>query len=783
VEIESTEDPPLGPETLASSNALGLAKENRKAIEVDPLFRGLSEDMVTVVATLRYIIKESSISNYHLLKRDKLAIALIPRAHDARVHQHQAFLYNGGCFDKVDGIEEPSVTHLCVAEGVLLETHEKQKGTPVEWAWALVKPFIKIALGTSDQNVVYERFKQVAKEKSDYIRRETGNKPWNAHWIQRLADMLSKVGSFFEGLHNMAALNRLYLDTCNTPLPLSKGIMFKDKYLNERYEVAEPSRNNNCYFRVHYNYEVCECDITEDGWTLEMYMLELDLWISSQYYKNEGFFTVKLMFYALAYNSVTTGKEAFEVGEGGDGKGLEGIFESNIFGDGFTTLDCGVFIDRTEWRRSAHFAWNMRCVRVQEMDASGQFAADLWKRWVVGEKLDVRENYGKTSKKEFGISHKTQECNPESIPTIEKRSRIWSPDEAVRKQIKRRIVACRMGKATLVTEPSEVDPPNGKFLLKSQDFMHWFLQSAITATLFFRHYLLPFMKEYTVKEMLRLLDNLGEISEDLDRFTTWMARRLSGDESLDLDEDKVEDTANQTIRAVHKYTPQRPVVKLSYFCDLPNNVLYGLKKVERSKKGKCSKLDTLQCALEKASINVFQLEERGGGYKKLMICLDKMESALRDNGGERVFGHWSDWGDTFALKDEQQSLPDASDEYISSIAMPVRIMNSIPEMRKMARNVVCTVNEVINIKLLTAYMQRHCDSKQTVLERTVARHLAEGHCVGDESEGFWSTPISYSRKGGYGRLFAIGFSLQKCSATARSFAFRMHSADVDQEEM
>ena len=70
-----------------------------------------------------------------------------------------------------------------------------------------------------------------------------------------------------------------------------------------------------------------------------------------------------------AFQKAAAGKMIFQVGHGGDGKGMEAILDRALFGpSGSSTLDCGVFLDRMEFRKSAELAWNKANIRVQEMD-------------------------------------------------------------------------------------------------------------------------------------------------------------------------------------------------------------------------------------------------------------------------------------------------------------------------------------------------------------------------------------------------------------------------------
>jgi hypothetical protein len=71
------------------------------------------------------------------------------------------------------------------------------------------------------------------------------------------------------------------------------------------------------------------------------------------------------------------------------GKGSESNLEKGLVGEtNFSTLDCSVFTDRNEFRKSAEFAWGRTIVRIQEMNTHCKFQGDMWKRFVVNEDLD-----------------------------------------------------------------------------------------------------------------------------------------------------------------------------------------------------------------------------------------------------------------------------------------------------------------------------------------------------------------------------------------------------------
>ena len=55
----------------------------------------------------------------------------------------------------------------------------------------------------------------------------------------------------------------------------------------------------------------------------------------------------------------------FEIGNGGVGKGMEAILEQNVLGEANTcSLDCGIFTDRAEFRKSAGFGSQKVSIRI-----------------------------------------------------------------------------------------------------------------------------------------------------------------------------------------------------------------------------------------------------------------------------------------------------------------------------------------------------------------------------------------------------------------------------------
>ena len=223
--------------------------------------------------------------------------------------------------------------------------------------------------------------------------------------------------------------------------------------------------------------------------------------------KNEHAFQIKLCFLRAAFSKVCTGKMLLEIGAGGDGKGMEAYLDKNLLGEHqTTTLDCGVFLDPQEFRKSGEFACGKCNVRIQGMDSHGRFIADIWKRFVVDKEIDCRVNYGFTygftSKRKFGDSMQVQELNYENVPVMEEvRDHLKACEH-----LKRRLVCLRMGKAQFVTDMDQVDHDKGIYkLLRQDDELIAFLSHPLTASLYFCDWRLPFFCENTMDERLSIL--------------------------------------------------------------------------------------------------------------------------------------------------------------------------------------------------------------------------------------------------------------------------------------
>ena len=164
------------------------------------------------------------------------------------------------------------------------------------------------------------------------------------------------------------------------------------------------------------------------------------------------------------------------------------------------------------------------------------------------------------------------------------------------------------------------------------------------------------------------------------------------------------------LRRVHKATRNVEQIKPPQICEL--GFIPGLKKLERSTKGKKTRLEVFQEALSQTSLRVFQEIDHRNGFRKLLFDLECMQKSILTCGGDAVFGTWGTWGDTFALIAEQSKLPTLRDDDAH------------------------VLKDLFNTNYLRALVQTHKRISQKVFEidpktnpRWIPKGVANTHCV------------------------------------------------------
>ena len=57
--------------------------------------------------------------------------------------------------------------------------------------------------------------------------------------------MIARLRATLDSTTTLAAMTKLYLRKCDTPLPTSRGVAFRDKYMDENWQEAPLSPDND----------------------------------------------------------------------------------------------------------------------------------------------------------------------------------------------------------------------------------------------------------------------------------------------------------------------------------------------------------------------------------------------------------------------------------------------------------------------------------------------------------------------------------------------------------
>ena len=319
----------------------------------------LSPENRKLLSIVKFLCQAET-ANYQLSNRQQACVAMLIDGERWRVHSKWMFRDEGGAWCMQTTLKVEAWTLLLCSGGFL----------PA--AFAILYDALQ-----SSANVV-DSMKNVAKENSDHLRAAAGNRAWKAHWARRVAEMVADFRKKWEQGHISDNINKLFLKEWETPMPKSRGVCFPNIYLNEDWRAAAKSPNNDCYLFLDYPY-FYENQLREDSsLDIEHFRERLRTFLESIYYKNWAGFQIKLCFMHAAFQKVATGKMLFEIGTGGNGKGMEVCLDRAVFSASTSsTLDCGVFLERQKFRKSAELAWNKANIRVQEMSQHGHFISDL----------------------------------------------------------------------------------------------------------------------------------------------------------------------------------------------------------------------------------------------------------------------------------------------------------------------------------------------------------------------------------------------------------------------
>ena len=123
-------------------------------------------------------------------------------------------------------------------------------------------------------------------------------------------------------------------------MPKSNGVCFEDVYVTDQWELQPKGPHRNCYLKLNYDFLYEKAMHKYPNFDIRETKRALRLFIESVYYDNQPAYQIKLCFMHAAFRRVCTSKMLFQIGKGGDGKGMEAILDKALFGELATsTLD------------------------------------------------------------------------------------------------------------------------------------------------------------------------------------------------------------------------------------------------------------------------------------------------------------------------------------------------------------------------------------------------------------------------------------------------------------
>ena len=383
------------------------------------------------------------------------------------------------------------------------------------------------------------------------------------------------------------------------------------------------------------------------------------------------------------------------------------------------------------------------------------FIGDLWKRFVVAEICDLRSNFGKTTQVAF-TGRKTQHCNYGDIPVVEKFEDSSGTDaDPYCKSVYRRILGFQAGRAKLVMEENLVDREKGVFLRRPLHTMTKLLTHPSTRSLFFRHYLLPFMGDWSVGDCLLLLQSPPPSVVET---TKWFASKLSG---VGVDRAVSSDAfsgcgSNPDVEASRKLN-DRLLIDLHATWD-GSTILFRYKiateaRLHRIKEKRYHAMCDLVRQSKGIGRHLFRETVARNRKNNVEECFTRDPLGVRKYLGifadENVFG-----SPQMALylesesADVQERVPG---DYADCCTEPA---------------LTDTVFEVVNMRRLEGWASSGCDRRQGEL----LNYIASLKTHGSAKEGYsdvYKIRQDYRRKGNVGRAYCSWISLQQRTRECR----------------
>lgn len=673
-----------------------------------------------------------------------------------------------------------------------------------EWVqWAVVKDALKANLQQAATDCVSllshaKENRTIAKQHWDSNLRQTRGKRYNAHGLCKLAEIVAGLPEAYDrdfAKGDKSDLWKMFTSRFNTPKPRSHGFVFRDGFRDNSMSISDPAPENNCYFKLPFPYDKknlrqSDCP-TVLGRRIKLNDVQTRLldFIASFFYNNDHFFAASVASTYNAFYEIHVPVMIYPLGEGEDGKGLFDILETQMLGsDNAAVLDPNIFTDDNEWRKSAHFGLHKRRVCFKEIKDSKTFNVDVWKRFIAGEELIVRANFGFSAEVKFRGMKKQQSCNYDDVPVVKRissgsgQSSVSAGNDSERKDpthsFGRRVIAASVGLAKLVQTQGETCAEEGRFLKVPTEELEAILSCTAAHTIYFRDVLEPVWNEYEgLEDPVRTLD-IAYADDNMKAATEWLQQRLCGTTVNRRPRSSIEHQADGEVSHSLLTRLAECIGTLWRTMDKrPNHAAYlrdgrGFKCGEWKVAKQCA--ETLEVPKSRCWTAFNELKD---------ACKPLSDYLVQTKEAENFFGGLQRYAVLYPV--DILRLIDMMNKY--NIPMPrcspscrwhlgyVDAASVVEEPADDYTNVavgnihVCDLADVLNIADLKRYAARQDDSRQQQLDSYIALAESRGQRLEPDNQDIITLPRSY-KKITYGRQVSVGISLQKLTRAARKAA-------------
>jgi hypothetical protein len=442
-------------------------------------------------------------------------------------------------------------------------------------------------------------------------------------------------------------------------------------------------------------------------------------------------------------------------GPGGDGKSLRSILRHNVFAGMHKFMTPNVFEQDDEFRKQGGQFAHSLCVTFQECNGGVCLLEEIFKKFVSGEELACRPNYGTTTQ-----YYMWDECAKFWEMNLITPAIKGSPDDLkkLRSWLRRIIVV--VYKSTYSGAASELDVDGRIF--REDSSLKMFLASPEARCVYFKYHLLPFIEQHSQADCVNALSvPPAGVKADTDRFVQQMAngglRPYEHPDVTSPNAGSSSDAVNLVLQVHAELTDKRIVKK--YLIDNMRCVPGTIRDSART----VSRYTNFNRAVA-AYPYLFRWVGTKAAYERLNIDFAKYNGCVRAVGLD-AFGNDEDFNTVFAIKDIIGDVgDDALNEDVDAEPRPGDVN-------------VETLDERANLDALLTYQAKGTDRHPVTLQNYINRLRNGGVHHGD---GTVTIRVMYYRKHGWpGRCYARGVAGQSLTREARSVAFGGHSLYVD----